>query len=51
MDADQPPLLFQTDHAIDLGVGNQVADFLVAKAALGALETEHDGHPIVRPSE
>jgi hypothetical protein len=35
MDADQPPLLFQTDHAIDLGVGNQVADFF-AKAALGA---------------
>jgi hypothetical protein len=25
VDADQPPLLFQTDHPIDLGVGTQVA--------------------------
>ena len=41
VDADQPPLLFQADNAIDLCFGDQVADLVVAKATLGALEAEH----------
>ena len=41
VDADQPPLLFLADNAINLCFGDQVADLAVAKAALGALEAEH----------
>ena len=49
VDADQPPPLFKADNAIDLCFGDHVADLVVAKAALGALETEHDEPPAVRP--
>ncbi len=38
LDADLPSLLFRTDDAIDLGLGDHVADFAIADAAV--IETQ-----------
>jgi hypothetical protein len=39
-DADLPSLLFKIDNAADVGIGDQVADLVVAKSALGALKMD-----------
>ena len=56
-DADQPSLLFEADDAVDIGRGDQVADFVVAKTTLGALEPylrhptlPHRRHSALSPS-
>ena len=49
-DADLASLLLEADDAIDLVLGDQVADFMIAEAALGALETKQL-HPDLRGIE
>ena len=43
VDANQPPLLFQAHNAINLWLGDQVADLMVATAARGAWERNMAG--------
>ena len=38
---DQPPLLFETDDAVDLGLARQMADLTVAEAAFRAVEADY----------
>ena len=51
MDADKPSLLFQTHDAIDLALRDHMPDFVIAKAALWALEPDvcHPNCPLQVP--
>jgi hypothetical protein len=40
MKPDQPALLFEADDTMDLGVARQVPNFMIAEAALWAVEAE-----------
>ena len=37
---DLSPLLFEADDAVNIGLGNQVSSFVIAKTTLGALEPD-----------
>ena len=48
-DEDLPSLLLEAHDAIDVGLGDQVSDFVLAEAALGTLEAVHSGLLWSRP--